>query len=102
MSTSSIPTISAMPQFSGGAPQDNLAAASPIYQALLAQTGGNLQNVNALAASQPSFAPALSLMTPGGGLNPVQASQFGPLFGLMMSLWGQGGQRPQPAPGQGL
>jgi hypothetical protein len=103
MSTPSIPLISAMPQF-GQAPvsQDDLASASPMYQALLAQTGGNLQNVNALAASQPSFAPALSLMTPGGGLNPSQAAQFGPLFGLLMSLWGQNGQTQQPTPGMGL
>jgi hypothetical protein len=103
MSTPSVPLISALPQFNAGlAAPDDLAAASPIYQALLAQTGGNLQNVNSLAASQPNFAPALSLMGPGGGLNPAQASQFGPLFGLLMSLWGQGGQTPQPTPGQGL
>ena len=106
MSSQSIPLISAMPQF-GGPPvaQDDLAAASPIYQALLAQTGGNLQNVNSLAASQPSFAPALSMMTPGGGLNPQQASQFGPLFGLLMSLMGPGSQgqpAQQPQPGMGL
>jgi hypothetical protein len=80
-----------MPQFSGQAPQDDLAASSPVYQALLAQTGGDLGNVDSLGASQPSFAPALSLMSPGGGLNPAQAMQFGPLFGLLMSLSGQAG-----------
>lgn len=98
--TPSVPIISAMPQFSGaGNSNDQLAAANPIYQALLSQTGGDLQNVNSLAASQPNFAPSLSLMSPGGGINPGQAQQFGPLFGLLMSLYGQGGQQPQPGSG---
>ena len=97
--TGDIPLISALPQFSGApVAQDDLASSSPMYQALLAQTGGNLRNTDALAASQPGFAPALSLMTPGGGLNPAQSAQFGPLFGLLMSLWGQGGT---PPAGQG-
>lgn len=100
--TSSIPIVSAMPQFSAaGNSNDQLASASPIYQALLSQTGGDLGNVNSLAASQPSFAPSLSLMSPGGGINPGQAQQFGPLFGLLMSLYGQGGQQGQPQPGSG-
>ena len=88
---SSVPIISALPQFGGGqgTSQDQLASSSPVYQALLAQTGGDLQNVNSLAASQPGFGQALSLMNPGGGLNPAQANQFGPLFGLLMSLYGQ-------------
>lgn len=92
-----------MPQF-GGPPvaQDDLASASPVYQALLAQTGGNLTNTDALAASQPGFANSLSLMSPGGGLNPAQSAQFGPLFGLLMSLYGQQGQQQTPQPGQGL
>jgi hypothetical protein len=101
--TSAIPLISAMPQFSESAKApDSLAAASPIFQALLSQSGGpqGLQDVNSLASAQPQFAPALSLMSPGGGLNPQQASQFGPLFGLLMSLFG-GGQQ-QPTPGMGL
>jgi hypothetical protein len=104
VSTSAIPIISALPQF-GGPPvaQDDLAASSPVYQALLAQTGGNLQNTDALAASQPGFGNSLSMMTPAGGLNPAQSAQFGPLFGLLMSLYGQQGQgQPQPQPGQGL
>jgi hypothetical protein len=97
MASPSIPIISALPQFSGaGNSNDSLAAASPVYQALLAQTGGNLGNVNELAASQPNFAPSLSLMSPGGGINPMQSQQFGPLFGLLMSLYGQGGQQQQP------
>jgi hypothetical protein len=96
--TSSVPIISAMPQFGGGSPTDQLASASPIYQALLSQTGGNLHNTDALAASQPGFANSLSMMSPAGGLSPQQSSQFGPLFGLLMSLWGGG----QPTPGQGL
>ena len=95
MSTSSIPIISALPQFGAPVAQDDLAAASPIYQALLAQTGGNLGNTDALAASQPNFAQPLALM--GGGLNPQQSAQFGPLFGLLMSLYGQ--QAPQPGGG---
>lgn len=95
MATPSIPLISALPQFTGtSAQQDDLAASSPIYQALLSQTGNNLQNTDALAASQPGFASALSLMSPAGGLNPTQSAQFGPLFSLMMSLQGQ--QTPQP------
>lgn len=92
--TNSVPIISALPQF-GGAPvaQDDLAASSPIYQALLSQTGGDLSNTDALASSQPNFAQSLSLMSPSGGLNPSQSAQFGPLFGLLMSLYGgqQGG-----------
>lgn len=91
--TTPVPLISAMPQFNPGT-RDDLAASSPVYQALLAQTGGKLGNVNSLAASQPSFAPGLALMGPGGGLNPAQASQFGPLFSLMMALQG-GGQMGQ-------
>jgi hypothetical protein len=87
---STAPLIAALPQFGGGqGSQDQLVASSPVYQALLSQTGGNLQNVNSLAASQPGFGQALSLMSPGGGLNPAQANQFGPLFGLLMSLYGQ-------------
>lgn len=100
MSSGAIPLISALPQFAsqgGGAngPQqvpDDLAAASPILQALLQQTGGaqGTQNVNSLVAANPQFGQALSFMSPGGGLNPGQAQQFGPLFALMMSLQGGG------------
>lgn len=90
-----IPLISAMPAMGGGAQSpDDLASASPIFQALLSGSGGpqGLQNVNSMAASNPAFGNALSLMSPGGGLSPMQAQQFGPLFALMMSL--QGGQTP--------
>lgn len=94
---SSVPLISALPQFG---PQsnspDDLASANPIYQALLASTGGNLGNLDALSASQPGFGQALSLMSPSGGLNAQQGSQFGPLFGLIMSLMGG-----QQTPGTG-
>lgn len=100
MSTPDIPIISALPQFSGTQSNDALASASPIYQALLSQTGGYLGNTDALAASQPGYASSLALMSPGGGLNPAQAQQFGPLFGLLMSLYGQQGQQ-QPTPGSG-
>lgn len=85
-----------MPQFGtqANAP-DDLIAASPAYQSLLSATGGNLTNPNSLAASQPGFAPALSFMSPQGGINPQQGGQFGPIFGLLMSLMGgqqQGGK----------
>jgi hypothetical protein len=80
-----------------GAPQasDEQVASNPILEALLSQTGGQqgLQNVNSMAAANPQFGDALSQMSPGGGLNPQQASQFGPLFALMMSLQGGGGQQ---------
>jgi hypothetical protein len=96
---STVPLVAALPQFSEAKPPDDLASASPVYQALLAQTGGSLGNVNALAASNPQFAQMLSLLSPGGGIGPGQAQQFGPLFGLLMSL--SGGEK-QPTPGQGL
>jgi len=85
---SSVPLISALPQFGQAQPNDPLAAASPIFQTLLSQTGGNLTNVNSLAASNPQFGNALSLLGPPGGLNQQQSAQFGPLFGLIMSLFG--------------
>jgi hypothetical protein len=102
MSATSIPIISAMPQF-GGPPvaQDDMAASSPIYQALLAQTGGNLHNTDAMAASQPGFGNSLSMMAPPGGLNPAQSAQFGPLFGLLMALNGQQGQGQPQGQAQG-
>ena len=55
-------------------------------------TGGmkGAQNVNALGASNPEMGNMLSMMSPSGGLNPQQASQFGPLFALLMSLQGGG------------
>jgi hypothetical protein len=93
------PLISALPQFGnlqgGNANNDALASSSPIFQALLQSTGGNLSNVDSLAASNPGFGSALSFMSPGGGLSPQQGAQFGPLFGLIMSLMGgqQGGQQ---------
>ena len=88
---SSIPIISALPQF-GGQQNDMLASASPIYQALLSNTGGNLSNVDELAASQPGFAQSFSMFSPSGGISPQQSSQFGPLFGLLLSLFS--GQQP--------
>jgi hypothetical protein len=91
---SSIPIISAMPQFgSSSVAPDDLAASSPVYQSLLAQTGGNTQNLDAMAAMNPQLGNMVSLMSPGGGLNMQQASQFGPLFAMLMSL--QGGGMPQ-------
>lgn len=92
MATSAVPIISALPQFNTARAPDDLAAASPTLQALLAGTGGikGTQNVNALGASSPELGQLLSLMSPGGGLNPQQASQFGPLFALLLSL--QSGQ----------
>jgi hypothetical protein len=83
----------------GGGPQvpDDLAAASPILQALLSQTGGQqgLQNTDSLISANPAMGQALSFMSPGGGLSPQQSQQFGPLFALMMSLTGN----VQPTPG---
>lgn len=80
----------------GGGPQvpDDLAASSPILQALLGSTGGptGAQNTDSLIAANPALGSALSFMSPAGGLNPQQSSQFGPLFALMMSLQGQTGQ----------
>jgi hypothetical protein len=99
---SSVPLIAALPQFNQTQTPDSLAASSPILQSLLANTGGNLTNVDSLAASQPGFAQALSLMSPSGGLSPQQGAQFGPLFGLIMSLMGGGQQQQQPTPGMGL
>jgi hypothetical protein len=93
---SSVPLISALPQFGSQTPPDDLAAANPIFQALLSSTGGNLKNVDSLAASQQGYGQALSLMSPGGGLSPQQGAQFGPLFGLIMSLMGG-----QQTPGTG-
>lgn len=100
---STVPLISALPQFGEAVKTpDSLASASPIFQALLSSVGGGkgLQNVNSLAAANPQFGSSLSMMSPGGGINPQQAAQFGPLFGLLMSLFG-GGQQ-QPTPGMGL
>ena len=90
------PLISALPQFDQPSNNDATASASPIFQALLSQTGGNLSNVDSLAASQPGFGNALSLMSPSGGLSPQQGAQFGPLFSLIMSLMGG-----QQTPGTG-
>lgn len=81
------PLIAVLPQFRNQT-QDATANSNPIFQALLSQTGGNLTNVNSLAASQSGFGNALSLMSPGGGLSPQQGAQFGPLFSLIMSLMG--------------
>lgn len=80
---------------------DEQIASNPILEALLSQTGGTqgLQNVNSMAAANPQFGNALSQMSPGGGLNPQQASQFGPLFALMMSLQGGGGGQQTPQGG---
>ncbi len=99
---SSVPIISALPEFGGGRAPDDLAAASPVLQALLSQSGGpkGLQNVNSLAASNPQFGQILSLLSPGGGLSPQQASQFGPIFALMMALQGGTGT-PGMAKGMG-
>jgi hypothetical protein len=82
---------------------DDMAAASPILQALLSSTGGGagLQNTDSLIAANPAMGNALSLMSPGGGLSPQQSQQFGPLFALMMSLQGGTGQQPPPTPGMG-
>lgn len=94
---STVPLISAMPQFGAAAKApDDLASASPVLQALLSQTGGTsgMQNVNSMAAMNPQMGQILSLMSPGGGLNPQQASQFGPLFAMMMSLQGGGSGTP--------
>lgn len=92
MSTPGIPLISAFPQFGGGspAPPDDLAAASPAVQSLLSGTGGQLGNTDAMGAANPHLGALMSLMSPPGGLSPDQASQFGPIFALMMAL--QGGQ----------
>lgn len=93
MGTPGIPLISAMPQFSSAAtPPDDLTAASPNLQALLSQMGGpqGTHNLDAMGASSPQFGQMLSLMSPGGGLNPQQASQFGPLFALLMGMQGGG------------
>lgn len=86
------PLISAMPQFGGAGTKDDLVSATPALQNLLSQTGGlaGTQNVDALGASSAQFGNMLSLMSPGGGLSPSQASQFGPLFALLMGM--QGGQ----------
>jgi hypothetical protein len=103
MSAGNIPLISAMPGMGGGTQvPDDLAASSPIFQALLGSTGGQagLQNTDSLIAANPAMGQALSFMSPGGGLNAQQSSQFGPLFALMMSLQGQTGQQ-QPGP-QGM
>lgn len=93
---STVPLISALPQSNSASAPDDLTAASPMLQALLAQTGGTkgLQNTDSLGALNPAMGQALSFMSPGGGLSPQQASQFGPMFGLLMSLMGgqQGGQ----------
>lgn len=93
MATPSIPLVAALPQFSqAAAPQDDLISASPIYRALLSQTGGTtgMQNVNKLGALNPQWGQMLSFMSPGGGIGPQQAQQFGPLFALLMSLQGGG------------
>lgn len=97
MSTTSVPIISAFPQFGGSKAPDDLAAASPVLQQLLTQTGGNLTNVNSLSASNPQLGQLLSLMSPGGGLSPQQAAQFGPVFAMLMAL--QGGGTPMPGMG---
>ena len=57
-------------------------------QALLSGTGGmkGLENVNSFGAMSPEMGQALSFMSPGGGLNPQQASQFGPMFGLPVTV----------------
>lgn len=98
--TSAVPIISALPQFNSQKPPDSLAAASPVLQQLLSSSGGTsgLQNVNSLAASNPQLGQILSLMSPGGGLSPQQAAQFGPVFALLMALQGGGGT---PMPGMG-
>jgi len=87
-----LPLISAMPQFGKeSVPQDDLVTASPIYQTLLGMTGGQAgQNADMTAASNTQFGQALSFLQPGGGLNPQQAGQFGPLVALMLSLQGGG------------
>lgn len=94
MSTTSIPLVSALPQFGGGGSQDSLFTAVPALQNLVSSTGGpqGLGNVNSLAAANPQMAAILSLMSPPGGLNPQQAQQFGPMFGLIMALNGMTGQ----------
>lgn len=90
----SVPLISALPQFNPqGQGNDLLAASNPMFQQLLTAAGGNLGNIDALSSSQPGFGSQLSLMSPAGGINPQQAQQFGPIFGLLMSL--MGGQQPQ-------
>lgn len=96
MSSSAVPIISALPQFSANRSPDDLAAASPVLQQLLAGTGGNLTNVNSLAASDPQLGQMLSLLSPSGGLSPQQAAQFGPVFAMLMALQGGGA----PTPGQ--
>jgi len=91
---SSIPLISVMPGLGASTAPDDLVSGSPILQALLSGTGGmkGLENVNSFGAMSPEMGQALSFMSPGGGLNPQQASQFGPMFGLLMSLMGNGQQ----------
>lgn len=66
---------------------DDLIAANPAFQSVMSQTGGQ-PDVNSLAASNPQLGSLFSLMSPGGGLNPQQAQQFGPIFALLMSLQG--------------
>lgn len=76
--------------FGQSTPGDDLIASNPIYQTLMASTGGQPNNLDAMAASNPQFGAALGLMGPGGGLNPQQAQSLGPIFALLMSM--QGGQ----------
>ena len=92
MATLGMPMIGAMPQFNAGQNSpDDIASASPVLQALLSQTGGwqGSQNVDAMAANNPQWGSMLSMMQPPGGLNTQQASQFGPLFAMLMSLQGR-------------
>lgn len=82
--------IGAIPMFGQSTPPDDLISSNPIYQALLSSTGGQPNNLDAMASSNPQYGAALGLMNPGGGLNPQQAQSFGPLFALLMSLQGGG------------
>lgn len=100
-SQTGIPLIAALPQFGATTAPDDLVSASPNIQSLLASTGGpsGLQNMDALAASNPQMGALMSLLGPAGGLNPQQAAQFGPIFALMLSLQGGTGGVPNTPSG---